>query len=63
VLPAAAEEIAGRRAVQLRLDRPRNNQAKHIRWAQEHELDPRLLHAAARASRAGSYTSLPDAGL
>jgi hypothetical protein len=46
------DEVSGRRAVHLRLDPAKNNQAKRIRWAQGYDLEAMLRERRSRAAQA-----------
>jgi hypothetical protein len=54
------DEVASRRAIHLRLDPTRNNQAERIKWARDYEFDAaigRLRQPDLSRARVDSYTS------
>lgn len=46
------DEACGRRAIHLRLDPTRNNQAEGIRWADDYELEAMIQERRSRTSQA-----------
>ena len=52
LLPIA--EVAGMRAVHLRLDPSKNNQARGVRWATQYELESMIRHFQASATLEGA---------
>jgi hypothetical protein len=56
----SVDEVSGRRAIHLRVDPTRNNQAERIKWARDYEFDAaigRLQQPSLRPARADGYTS------
>jgi hypothetical protein len=56
LLPIA--EVAGMRGVHLRLNAPRNNQARGVKWARDYELEPMIQ----KLQSAPTHTALVAGG-